>query len=68
MIEAGDIVTFWHENDNCYYMGVAMEIKEITIVVQDLKHEQHEVPVYKVKHADSDDMSEELRSIYGFYN
>jgi len=67
-MQIGDIVTFWNENDNAYYMGVVMEISGETITVQDAAHEQHDVPSDKVMLADDTDILEELRCLYGFYN
>lgn len=67
-MQIGDIVTFWNKNDDAYYMGVVMEINEDMITVQDIKHNQYDVPSDKVRFADDDDILEELRCLYGFYH
>ncbi len=67
-MQTGDIVTFWDKSDDAYYMGVVMEINNDIITIQDIGHEQYDIPAYKVSLADDDDMLEELRCLYGFYH
>lgn len=67
-MQTGDIVTFWDKSDDAYYMGVVMEINNDVITIQDIGHEQYDVPSDKVRFADDDDMLEELRCLYGFYH
>lgn len=67
-MQTGDIVTFWNKNDDVYYMGVVMEINNDVITIQDIGHEQYDIPSDKVRFADDDDMLEELRCLYGFYH
>ena len=67
MFSVGDVVSFYDANDDCYYMGVVMEIEEGTVFVSDINHEQHEIPEAQVRLAYDEDMLEELRCLYGFY-
>lgn len=67
-MQTGDIVTFWNKSDDAYYMGVVMEINNDIITIQDIGHEQYDIPSDKVRFADDDDMLEELRCLYGFYH
>jgi len=67
-MQVGDIVSFWNNMEEAYCMGVVMEIKDKTITVQDIEYEQYDLPADKVRHADDDDMLEELRCLYGFYH
>lgn len=67
-MQTGDIVTFWDKSDDAYYIGVVMEINNDVITIQDIGHEQYDIPANKVSLADDDDMLEELRCLYGFYH
>lgn len=68
MFQTGDIVTFCDKRDDIWYMGVVMETNGNVITVQDIGHEQYDIPEEKVRFADDEDMLEELRCLYGFYH
>ena len=67
MFNVGDIVVYYTEDGA--YTGVVMEtVVGSFVTVQNQEHEQRDIPTFKVRHADKDDMIEELRCLYGFYH